>query len=306
MAFAAYSQSIDVHDRGALGKWRLLDTMSQICRVLSTKRNAPLSSLFYLPLQDLTEACSTEHATGILTHEEPCAVKSAKETMEKMLRSMEGLKLANNYIFVIRLPQREQDGTMVDEDDTQDTTEDELQLNRVREWIKSYQDDVDVIDALSAFFLTWWENKSIRTERKLTRKINKPNYDTDREDSYGGDAYQYPSICNFEADAREVDKEEVSRMSRIRCLMQSLDLRFFATRKLSQITAHIPGSVIITNTAVAGITTIYTATKSNIDSTPSPLQAMAIAEFRHLPLPLIIVGFPTLPLSFNILMDNIR
>ncbi|GKE36408.1 hypothetical protein Tco_1459813 [Tanacetum coccineum] len=76
--------------------------------------------------------------------------------------------------------------------------------------------------------------------------------------------------------------------------------------KLSQITAHIPGSVVTTTTTVAGITMIYTATNTNIYSTPSPLQAMAIVGFRHLPLPPIIVGFPTLPLSFNILMDYIR
>ncbi|GJX79615.1 hypothetical protein Tco_0327764 [Tanacetum coccineum] len=30
-------------------------------------------------------------------------------------------------------------------DDTQDTTEDEHQLNHVREWIKSYLDDVDAL-----------------------------------------------------------------------------------------------------------------------------------------------------------------
>ncbi|GJU72051.1 mutator type transposase [Tanacetum coccineum] len=111
------------------------------------------------------------------------------------------------------LPQREQDGTMVDEDDTQDTTEDEQQLNHVREWIKSYLDDVDVIDALSAFPISHlysfdrrgrgWDNKSIRMERKLTRNINKPNCDTDRENSDGGDAHQCLSICHFEADARE-------------------------------------------------------------------------------------------------------
>nr|GEV73080.1 RNA-directed DNA polymerase, eukaryota, reverse transcriptase zinc-binding domain protein [Tanacetum cinerariifolium] len=56
-------------------------------------------------------------------------------------------------------PKGEQDGTMVDEGayftqsyDTQDPAEDEQHLNRVRDWIKSYHlDDVDVVDALSAF-----------------------------------------------------------------------------------------------------------------------------------------------------------
>ncbi|XP_071691667.1 meiosis-specific protein ASY1-like [Rutidosis leptorrhynchoides] len=44
------------------------------------------------------------------------------------------------------------DGTMVDEDDTQDLAEDELQLNRVRDWINVYHlDNVDVTDALSNF-----------------------------------------------------------------------------------------------------------------------------------------------------------
>ncbi|GJV66411.1 hypothetical protein Tco_1477239 [Tanacetum coccineum] len=116
------------------------------------KKKPQLSSLVNYLCKDLSEVCSTKPPP---VPKEPCAAKSAKETeMDKMLRSMEGLKLANNYIFVIILPQREQDGTMVDEDDTQDTTEDELQLNRMREWIKSYLDDVDVIDALSAFLLT--------------------------------------------------------------------------------------------------------------------------------------------------------
>ncbi|GJU54702.1 meiosis-specific protein ASY1 [Tanacetum coccineum] len=59
----------------------------------------------------------------------------------------------DEYIVAARDNQKgEQDGTMVDEDDTQDPAEDEQQLNRVRDWIKSYHlDDVDVADALSAF-----------------------------------------------------------------------------------------------------------------------------------------------------------
>ncbi|KAK1415845.1 hypothetical protein QVD17_31633 [Tagetes erecta] len=45
-----------------------------------------------------------------------------------------------------------QDDTMVDEDDTQDPAEDEQQLNRVRDWIKSYhQESVDFTDVLSSF-----------------------------------------------------------------------------------------------------------------------------------------------------------
>ncbi|XP_076882124.1 meiosis-specific protein ASY1-like [Bidens hawaiensis] len=45
-----------------------------------------------------------------------------------------------------------QDDTMADEDDTQDPAEDEQQLNRVRDWIKSYyQENVDVTDVLSNF-----------------------------------------------------------------------------------------------------------------------------------------------------------
>ncbi|KAJ0717736.1 putative HORMA domain, winged helix DNA-binding domain superfamily, HORMA domain superfamily [Helianthus annuus] len=45
-----------------------------------------------------------------------------------------------------------QDDTMVDEDDTQDPAEDEQQLNRVKDWIKSYhQENVDVTDVLSNF-----------------------------------------------------------------------------------------------------------------------------------------------------------
>ncbi|GJX61409.1 retrovirus-related pol polyprotein from transposon TNT 1-94 [Tanacetum coccineum] len=128
------------------------------------KKKPQLSSLVNYLYKDLSEACSTEP---------PPVPKFPSVTQKPLIYTLLhleiifqfvladamipislGLKLDNNYIFVIRLPQREQDGTMVDEDDTQDTTEDELQLNRVREWIKSYQDDVDVIDALSAFFLT--------------------------------------------------------------------------------------------------------------------------------------------------------
>ncbi|KAK9063523.1 hypothetical protein SSX86_017393 [Deinandra increscens subsp. villosa] len=45
-----------------------------------------------------------------------------------------------------------QDDTMVDEDDTEDPAEDEQQLNRVREWIKSHhQENVDFTDVLSSF-----------------------------------------------------------------------------------------------------------------------------------------------------------
>nr|GEW54677.1 meiosis-specific protein ASY1 [Tanacetum cinerariifolium] len=51
----------------------------------------------------------------------------------------------------------EQDGIMVDKDDTQDPAEDKQQLNHVREWFKSYHlDDVDVTDALSAFLTSYW------------------------------------------------------------------------------------------------------------------------------------------------------
>ncbi|GJR80889.1 hypothetical protein Tco_0151674 [Tanacetum coccineum] len=60
--------------------------------------------------------------------------------------------------------------------------------------------------------MTSWINKGeggrkslLRMQSKLERKINKPNCDTDREDSDGGDAHQDPNICHFEADAREVD-----------------------------------------------------------------------------------------------------
>nr|GEW40449.1 meiosis-specific protein ASY1 [Tanacetum cinerariifolium] len=45
-----------------------------------------------------------------------------------------------------------QNDTMVNEDDTRDPAEDEHQLNRVRDWVKSYHlDKVEVTDALSAF-----------------------------------------------------------------------------------------------------------------------------------------------------------
>ncbi|PWA64569.1 DNA-binding HORMA family protein [Artemisia annua] len=45
-----------------------------------------------------------------------------------------------------------QNDTTVDEDDTQDPAEDEHQLNRVRDWVKSYHlDKVEVSDVLSAF-----------------------------------------------------------------------------------------------------------------------------------------------------------
>ncbi|GKB35366.1 meiosis-specific protein ASY1 [Tanacetum coccineum] len=45
-----------------------------------------------------------------------------------------------------------QNDTMVNEDDTQDPAEDEHQLNRVRNWVKSYHlDKVEVTDALSTF-----------------------------------------------------------------------------------------------------------------------------------------------------------
>ncbi|GJR80885.1 hypothetical protein Tco_0151670 [Tanacetum coccineum] len=78
-------------------------------------------------------------------------------------------------------------------------------------YLQDYKLSNNYIVVIRLILMTSWINKGeggrkslLRMQSKLERKINKPNCDTDREDSDGGDAHQDPNICHFEADAREV------------------------------------------------------------------------------------------------------
>ncbi|VFQ89495.1 unnamed protein product [Cuscuta campestris] len=58
----------------------------------------------------------------------------------------------DQYIAAPRDKEKPQDAPMLDQDDTQDPTEDEHQLGRVKEWISAYHlDKIELIDVLSNF-----------------------------------------------------------------------------------------------------------------------------------------------------------